>query len=115
MPYTTCPQCGVATHVQVSDPASWYARHGVKEGVDPRKMCLDCRIDLDEHDIVTVLRSHPQAGIKAGDQGVVVAVLKSLAGEVAYEVECVEEDGRSRWLTTLPRQDLTRRYLAPDA
>jgi hypothetical protein len=60
---------------------------------------------LREYDVVTVRQDVPEAGLRAGDVG---AVVHCYAEKDVYEVEVVDEHGRSKTVTTLRGDQLLR-------
>lgn len=60
---------------------------------------------LQEHDVVTVTVDRPEAGLVAGDVG---AVVHCYSGGDTYEVDFLDESGRSKGVVTLDGRDLLR-------
>lgn len=60
---------------------------------------------LREHDTVTVKADVPEASLRAGDVGAIVHVYPA---RDAYEVEVLDERGRSRGVVTLRGDQLLR-------
>jgi hypothetical protein len=64
---------------------------------------------LKEHDVVTITVDQPEQGLSAGDVG---AVVHCYTGQDAYEVEFVNDQGRSKGVVTLPGTCLLRLNLS---
>ena len=67
-------------------------------------LCLGCFKIIKEYDVVKVISENsevPEAEV--GDLGAVVLVYNS--GE-AYEVECVQENGHTKWLGTFTKEQI---------
>ena len=58
-----------------------------------------------EHDVVTVMVDVPQQGVTRGDVG---AIVHCYAGRDVYEVEVLDEGGRSKGVATLSGAQLLR-------
>jgi DNA-directed RNA polymerase subunit RPC12/RpoP len=111
MPYAKCPHCGSTFHLRLTEEGSrrWKQEHSqsIAAGQTASLPCFQCWKELRELDVVEVLKRPPEASeVVVGEQGAVVAVLKSLQGEVAYEVEAVAPDGSTKWLHTFVRSQL---------
>ena len=46
--------------------------------------------------------------IRVGDLGAIVMVLTAPGTRTAYEIECVDHDGHTRWLATLFAEEIER-------
>ena len=57
-----------------------------------------------ENDVVRVKADHPSEGVKAGDLGAVICVFDSPSE--AYDIEFVDENGRTRATLTLGPDEL---------
>ncbi len=64
---------------------------------------------LKEHDTVTVKVDVPEAALRAGDVG---AIVHCYANRDVYEVEVLDDGGRSRGVVTLRGDQLLRLNLA---
>jgi hypothetical protein len=64
---------------------------------------------LREHDTVTVKVDVPEEGLRAGDVG---AVVHCYADRDVYEVEILDEQGRSKGVATLRGEQLLRLNLS---
>lgn len=64
---------------------------------------------LHEHDVVTITDDLPEIGLAAGDVG---AVVHCYDGRDAYEVDVVDEHGRSKGVYTLAGDRLLRLNLS---
>ena len=111
MPYANCPHCGTTFHLRLTEEGAqrWKQEHSqaIKSGNTVSVPCFHCWKELREFDVVQVLQCPEGAAeVVAGEQGAVVAILKSKSGEVAYEVEAVAPDGSTRWLHTFGRSQL---------
>ncbi len=60
---------------------------------------------LAEHDVVAIVEDLPHDGLSAGDVG---AVVHCYPGRDAYEVDFVDEHGRSKGVVTLEGSRLLR-------
>ena len=70
---------------------------------------MSSRPKLKEHDVVTVTTDNLEAGLVAGDVG---AIVHCYSGGDVYEVDFVDEHGRSKGVVTLHGRDLFRLNLA---
>jgi|WetSurMetagenome_2_1015567.scaffolds.fasta_scaffold853540_2 hypothetical protein len=61
-----------------------------------------------EHDVVTVTVDLDEQGLSAGDVG---AIVHCYAGQDAYEVDFVDEQGRPKGTVTLAGEHLLRLHL----
>ncbi|RLK58740.1 DUF4926 domain-containing protein [Actinokineospora cianjurensis] len=61
---------------------------------------------LDLFDVVRVKTALPEQGLDAGAIGAVVAILRD--PDLRYEIEVVDEDGRTRFLGPIAPDDLER-------
>ena len=64
---------------------------------------------LHEHDVVTVTVDLPDLGLIAGDVG---AVVHCYADQKTYEVDVIDEHGRSKGVVTVEGQRLLRLNLS---
>ena len=60
---------------------------------------------LKEHDVVTVMVDVPSEGLSAGDVG---AIVHCYFDQDAYEVDILDDQGRSKGVVTLPASQLLR-------
>ena len=58
-----------------------------------------------EHDVVTMLRDRPDVGLRAGDVG---AIVHCYASGEDFEVDFVDEHGRSKGVHSLHATELLR-------
>ncbi|KRA53909.1 hypothetical protein ASD77_04515 [Pseudoxanthomonas sp. Root65] len=73
---------------------------------------------LNMYDIVRVIAPIPSERVDAsasrakdvrvGDMGAIVMALAASEARTAYEVECVDPDGHTRWLATLFADEIER-------
>ncbi|HYE20507.1 MAG TPA: hypothetical protein VEA69_18815 [Tepidisphaeraceae bacterium] len=107
MPYAMCPICGATTHMNVSDPAAWYAeRHpAVPFGELAPEPCPHCFAELAVGDRVVTRRwVNENAPVEAGQQGELVAVYANPAVGRVYVVALAS--GRR---ITVPRAAIRKR------
>lgn len=77
MPYVMCPICGALMHLNISDPAAWYAdRHPYARCGDlVPEPCLSCFGDLVAGDrVVTRRLVNENLTIEPGQRGVLKAI-----------------------------------------
>jgi len=107
VPYSQCPKCDCLFHLQIhGDPNSWYEKQapGIAIGEMVHLQCFGCWKPLKEYDVVEVVRCpEGKPHVRCGDIGTVLMILSDGAGNQAYEIECMTEDGKSRWIETLER------------
>lgn len=60
---------------------------------------------LKEHDVVTVMVEIPEHGLAAGDVG---AVVHCYPGQDVYEVDVLDDQGRTKSVVTMPGKKLLR-------
>lgn len=58
-----------------------------------------------EHDVVALTQPRPDEGLRAGDVG---AVVHCYANADAFEVEFVDEHGRTKCVATVPASQILR-------
>lgn len=105
MPYATCPNCKSTFHLRVvEDIENWNKKFPVSEDGIRYIECFDCWRELKELDSVQVwnVPNEYKDEIKKGDIGAVVL----LHGNNVFEVECVNEDGSTKWQFAIPRKYL---------
>lgn len=60
---------------------------------------------IKEHDVVALTEDHPADGLHKGDVG---AVVHCHQGTEVYEVEFIDEHGRTKSITSIPGQQLMK-------
>lgn len=106
MPYATCPTCGDSFHLLVTkDIEKWNNEHPYSEDGKRYIECFGCWKELREYDVVKVWKVPEQYKneIIEGDTGAVILLLES-NGTQAYEIECANEDGSTKWQFALERK-----------
>lgn len=58
-----------------------------------------------EHDVVALVEPRPEDGLNAGDVG---AIVHCYSNTDAYEVEFVDENGRTKCVVTVPASQILR-------
>jgi hypothetical protein len=111
MPYAQCPHCKSTFHLRLTQEGveRWQREHAqtIEAGITAAEPCFQCWKELRELDVVEVLKSpEGTTEVVPGEQGAIVAVLRSETGEVAYEVEAVAANGHTKWLHTFERSQL---------
>ncbi|WP_269542361.1 DUF4926 domain-containing protein [Cerasicoccus fimbriatus] len=108
MPFGKCPVCDLHYHIRPDDPLNWHRNHGLEIGEPLISECYFCWKELSEYDAVKVIslpEDCPQA-VEIGDTGTVLISHNSDPENLAFEVECVNENGSTKWLATLYRFNL---------
>lgn len=102
MPFATCPNCREEFHLSVRENLEeWNKRFLISSDNVRYIECFGCWKELKELDVVKVLAipESKEDCVSIGDIGAVVYV----HSKDAFEVECVLEDGSTKWLTEFPR------------
>lgn len=105
MPFAKCPNCGEQFHLSVrSNIDEWKERFPVSEDGQRYITCFGCWKNLAELDVIEIvsLPCSNTDNITLGDRGAVVHA----HSQDSYEVECVNSDGSTKWIATLPRKCL---------
>ncbi|MDB9741931.1 DUF4926 domain-containing protein, partial [Akkermansiaceae bacterium] len=102
-----CPVCKKCYHLSVINPKEWHHSKGLEFGETLKEKCYPCEKELKLYDVVEVI-SIPKSGcnIEVGDMGAVLMIYNEGEEGVAFEVECVLEDGSNKWLATFDRRQL---------
>jgi hypothetical protein len=101
MPYTKCSQCGEEFHLRITSDDS--IKNLKRKEESGQVHCIGCFKTIKEYDVVKVIalnKNVPEA--KVGDTGAVVMV----HGNQAFEVECLLENGYTKWLGTFAKYQL---------
>lgn len=102
MTYTQCFRCGEKFHLRItSNEALGELRKKEEAG---EVLCLGCFKSLKDYDVVKTISENtnvPEA--KIGDVGTIILAHD---GGLAFEVECVLENGDTKWLGAFSRQQL---------
>ena len=102
MAYTKCSRCGEEFQLRiVSDDSLKELRHKEQRN---EVLCLGCFKSIKKYDVVKIISENtdvPKSGV--GDVGVVVLVH---GDGVAFEVECVLENGDTKWLGTFKKEQV---------
>ena len=90
MPYSKCPICGNVSHLNVIDPAAWYAERypDLKFGGMVAARCFRCFTDLDIGDTIEIYRhfnDHP-TWAAIGSTGTIRAITSCDDGSI-YHVD----------------------------
>lgn len=102
MAYTKCSRCGEAFHLRITSDDSLKELQ-LKEQKS-EVLCLGCFKSVKEYDVVKVIAENigvPEARI--GDIGAVVLVHE---GGGVFEVECVLENGHTKWLGAFKKEQI---------
>ena len=105
MPYLTCPQCRSTFHVAIrGTPDEWNEKFPKDSDGIRYADCYRCWKSLKELDVVEVWSVPVEYSdiIEKGDIGAVVLKLD----DKLFEIECVNDDGTTKWLCTLKRENL---------
>lgn len=105
MPYLTCPTCKSTYHVAVrGSPDEWNERFPQDSDGIRYADCYGCWKSLQDFDVVEVWNVPEEYAdtIDKGDRGAVVHKFD----DESFEIECVNDDGTTRWLCTLKRDNL---------
>lgn len=105
MPYATCPNCSDTFHLRITENIDdWNKKFPTSSDGIRYMECFYCWKELKEYDVVEVFRnSDPELeNVSVGDKGAVVLVHSTSD----LEVECVNPDGTTKWLHTIPRKNL---------
>jgi hypothetical protein len=62
-------------------------------------------IELKEHDVVAMTDDRPEDGLRAGDVGSIVHCYSAAS---SYEVEFVDEGGRTKCVATVPASQIMK-------
>lgn len=102
MAYTKCSRCGEEFHLRITSDDS--LRELKLKELKNEVLCLGCFKSIKEYDVVRVISENPNVPeAKVGDLGSVVLVHNN--GE-AFEVECVLENGHTKWLGVFTKEQV---------
>ncbi len=88
MPYSKCPICGQTSHLNVSDPASWYAERYPQlpfGGLVPAR-CFYCFVNIESGDDILIrahFTDHPDFAA-VGVRGTVTEIASTDDGDLYY-------------------------------
>lgn len=105
MPYLTCPKCKSTYHVAIRGaPDEWNERFPKDSDGIRYADCYGCWKPLQVFDVVEVWNVPEEYTdtLGKGDRGAVVHKFD----DEHFEIECVNDDGRTKWLCTLKRDNL---------
>ena len=103
MPYARCPNCGDSFHLNVAQNVKeWNNKFPVSDDGNRYMDCFYCWKELEEYDVVEICKDSSQKNVSVGDKGTIVL----LHSNNEFEVECVNPDGTTKWLHTMPRNVL---------
>ncbi|MEN3158682.1 DUF4926 domain-containing protein [Alkalimonas sp. NCh-2] len=99
MAYTKCSRCGEEFHLRIASDDSLKELRFKEQRNEV--LCLGCFKSIKEYDVVKVISENssvPEA--RVGDLGAVVLVHGDGA---AFEVECVLDNGSTKWIGTFKK------------
>ena len=104
MPFLICSNCKSQFHVSIREkPDEWNKKFPNESDGNRYSTCFLCFKLLKENDVVEVWDIPSDfSGIDKGDKGTIVCKYD----DNNFEVECVNEDGTSKWLHTIHRDYL---------
>lgn len=102
MAYTKCSRCGDEFHLRITsdDSINELRRKEQRSEV----LCLACFKSLKEYDVVKVISENP--GVPEARVGDIGAIVLAHNDGMAFEIECVLENGETKWLGTFKEEQI---------